>query len=125
MENSEDTKVARRLRVENATFSWTPRAWCLQCGSIARRSRTGKVSSSCWNSREIASPSASLSVDGRRLYWRGQGRGLGGEDIGVDGTDRAPSAEAASRRSDEGMGEIVGQRGGSDRMEEAVAAQGL
>ena len=43
----------------------------------------------------------------------------------MDGTDRAPSAEAGSKRSDEGMGERVGQGGGSDRMEEAAAAQGL
>ena len=62
MENSEDTKAARRLRVENATLSRTPRAWCLQCGSRAHRSRTGKVLSSCRNSREIASPGASLSL---------------------------------------------------------------
>ncbi len=34
-------------------------------------------------------------------------------------------AEAGTRQSDEGIGERVGQGGGSDRMEEAAAAQGL
>jgi hypothetical protein len=55
----------------------------------------------------------------------GTGPGLGGEGTGVDDSDRAPSAEAGTRRSDESMGESVGQGAGSYRMEEAAAARGL
>ena len=81
MENSEDTQAARRLRVENATFSWTPRAWCLQCESIAQRSRPGKVLSSCWNSREIASPAPPP------LLW--MDAGYSGEGKGADWVEKA------------------------------------
>ena len=70
-------------------------------------------------------PSASpSSVDGRRLLWRGQGRGLGGEGTGVDGTDRAPSAEAGTRRSDEGMGERVGQGGVASEWKKLLPSKG-
>ena len=121
-ENNADTMVARRSRAESATSWWTPRAWCSKPGFTAQRSKTGRVSKRYWKRCRIASPSASLTFGWtRRLHRsRGQGRRLGGEGPGMDGTDSTPPAEAGTGGGDEEVGKRMGQRGCSDRSREAL-----
>src|ERR687883_1458648 len=80
------------------------------------------ITKRCWNRCRIASPSASFTFGWtRRLHRsRGQGRRLGGEGPGMDGTDSTPPAEAGTGGGDEEVGKRMGQRGCSDRSREAL-----
>jgi len=53
---------ARRSRGASATSWWTRRVWCSKRGFIARKSKIGRASSSCWRSTRVSvCPSASLT----------------------------------------------------------------
>jgi hypothetical protein len=118
---------ARRSKAESATSWWTHRVWCSKPAFTAHRSRTLRGHQNLARTGAGSLLTAPLSpVDhGRRLHRRRQGcRLLGREGTGLDGTDRSPPSEDSSGRSDEDMGEGVGQRGRGRRLEEA-AAKGL
>ena len=68
-------------------------------------------------------PAAPLPpVDGRWIHRPGQRRRLGGKDVGLDGRDRAPSAQAGPRGGDDEVGHGVVQRGWRGARPEGAAA---
>jgi transposase len=75
-----------------------------------------KASSSCWILHIARSPPAPIApVAGCGLHRGRQRCGLGAEGGGLDGRDRAPSAEIGPERGDAEVGEGVGQRGRGHR----------
>src|SRR5215213_8662643 len=119
------TTEPRRSRAASATSWWTPRASCSlgedpqRQGGGPRRDQGATVESG----RAIPPPLS--PVGGRWLARRGQGRGLGREDPGLERGPGGASEKARPRRGVDGVGQGVGQRGGGRELAETIASQRL